>query len=171
MAHVSATIPWEEGKEEDFKELREGLEKIRAGEKLPKDSSSESEDADEGQRDIDYQKYVASDSDSDDEEEEDPGESNPGLRLLWCAQYNHLSLAANMISSNPQLVFTKDSDLYTPLHRAAYSNHTEMLTLLLGKGHRRISLKHNEVLVILIILMYFYVEIVITLMYFFFTFQ
>ena len=32
MAHVSATIPWEEGKEEDFKELREGLEKIRAGE-------------------------------------------------------------------------------------------------------------------------------------------
>ena len=157
MAHVSATIPWEEGKEEDFKELREGLEKIRAGEKLPKDSSSESEDADEGQRDIDYQKYVASDSDSDDEEEEDPGESNPGLRLLWCAQYNHLSIAANMISSNPQLVFTKDSDLYTPLHRAAYSNHTEMLTLLLGKGHRRISLKHNEVLVILIILMLSYV--------------
>merc|ERR1712179_310318 len=76
----------------------------------------------------------ASDSESDDEEEADPGESNPGLRLLWCAQYNHLSLAASMLSSNPQLVFTKDSDLYTPLHRAAYSNHTEMLTLLLGAG-------------------------------------
>ena len=44
MAHVSAIIPWEEGKEEDFKELREGLEKLRTGQALGKENS-DSEDS------------------------------------------------------------------------------------------------------------------------------
>ena len=56
MAHVSATIPWEEGEEEDFKELREGLEKLRAGEELVKDSS-DSEDSNTCDKLEEYHKH------------------------------------------------------------------------------------------------------------------
>ena len=34
MAHVSATVGWQEGKEEDFADLRAGLARLRAGEVL-----------------------------------------------------------------------------------------------------------------------------------------
>ena len=56
-SRVSATIPWEEGTEEDFKELREGLEALRRGMLLgggggdtESDSSEEEEEEDPGQR-------------------------------------------------------------------------------------------------------------------------
>eukprot|EP00090_Calanus_glacialis_P035310 TRINITY_DN6029_c0_g1_i3.p1 TRINITY_DN6029_c0_g1~~TRINITY_DN6029_c0_g1_i3.p1 ORF type:complete len:242 (+),score=96.44 TRINITY_DN6029_c0_g1_i3:46-771(+) len=135
MAHVSATIPWEEGKEEDFKELREGLEKLRAGEELVKDRS-DSEDSDTCEKLEEYHKYEDSDTEDvdDPEEDEDPGADKPGERLLWAAQHNHLSLASSLLSSSPGLVCTKDSDLYTPLHRAAYGDHLDMLYLLLAGG-------------------------------------
>ena len=137
MAHVSATIPWEEGKEEDFKELREELEKLRAGEDLAKDSSdSDSEDNADCGKLVEYKKYEDSDSENvdDPDEEEDPGEDKPGERLLWAAQHNQLPLATSLVSSCPGLVLSRDADLYTPLHRAAYGDHRAMLLLLLGGG-------------------------------------
>ena len=121
MAHVSATIPWEEGKEEDFKELREGLEKLRAGEDLAKDSSdSDSEDNADCDKLVEYKKYEDSDSENvdDPDEEEDPGEDKPGERLLWAAQHNKLEFVIDLLSDNPRLVVTTDGDLYTPLHRS-----------------------------------------------------
>ena len=137
MAHVSAIIPWEEGKEEDFKELREGLEKLRAGDVLGEDiSDSDSEDSNACDKLVEYQKYEGSESENDDEddEEKDPGEDKPGERLLWAAQHNLLPLATSLVSSCPGLVLSRDADLYTPLHRAAYGDHLAMLLLLLGGG-------------------------------------
>merc|ERR1712183_817414 len=51
---------------------------------------------------------------------------------LWAAQHNKLELVRAVLSDSPRLVGTTDSDLYTPLHRAAYSNHLSMLRLLLS---------------------------------------
>jgi hypothetical protein len=134
MAHVTATIPWEEGKEEDFKDLREGLEKLRAGGEIVRDSS-DSEDSDVGEKQV-YQRYEDSDTEDvdDPEEDVDPGPDKPGERLLWAAQHNKLELVRTLLSDKPGLVGTRDSDLYTPLHRAAYGNHLHMLHLLLAGG-------------------------------------
>ena len=120
MAHVTATIPWEEGREEDFNDLREGLEKLKCGEKFAKDSDSSSEDSDGGDRLEEYQRYEDSDSENvdDPEEDVDPGPDKPGERLLWAAQHNKLELVRAMLSDSPRLVGTTDSDLYTPLHRS-----------------------------------------------------
>ena len=134
MAHVSAIIPWEEGKEEDFKELREGLEKLRAGDDLAKhssDSDGYGEDSDEL---AEYKKYEDSDSENVDDPDEDPGEDKPGERLLWAAQRNPLPLATSLVSSCPGLVLSRDADLYTPLHRAAYGDHLAIVLLLLDGG-------------------------------------
>ena len=121
MAHVTATIPWEEGREEDFNDLREGLEKLKCGEKFGKDSDSSSEDSDGGDRLEEYQRYEDSDSENvdDPEEDVDPGPEEPGERLLWAAQHNKLELVIDLLSDNPRLVVTTDGDLYTPLHRSA----------------------------------------------------
>lgn len=35
---------------------------------------------------------------------------------------------------NPDLINAKDNDKYTPLHRACYSNHVEIVKYLLQKG-------------------------------------
>eukprot|EP00092_Neocalanus_flemingeri_P021694 GFUD01023532.1.p1 GENE.GFUD01023532.1~~GFUD01023532.1.p1 ORF type:complete len:228 (+),score=92.24 GFUD01023532.1:38-721(+) len=136
MAHVTATIPWEEGQEEDFKDLREGLEKLRSGEMLAANSSDSEEDSDGGEKHKEYQRYEESDSDNvdDPEEDVDPGPDQPGERLLWAAQHNKLELVRTLLSASPGLVGSRDGDLYSPLHRAAYSNHLGMVTLLLSGG-------------------------------------
>ena len=48
-SHVSATIPWQEGTEEDFKDLREQLEKLRslAPEYLGDSSDGEDDSSDD----------------------------------------------------------------------------------------------------------------------------
>ena len=38
--------------------------------------------------------------------------------MLWAAQHNKLELAKELIAGSPKLVATRDSDLYTPLHRS-----------------------------------------------------
>lgn len=108
---VSATVPWQEGKEEDFAEQREELRKLRE----------------------DGVTQLAGDSETE-EDEEDPGEKHPGERMLWAAQHNKLTLAKELLEHSPRLVAVKDSDLYTPLHRASYNNHLEMARLLLHAG-------------------------------------
>ena len=135
MAHVSATIPWLEGKDEDFRDLREGLEKMKAGEVIKSCSESSSDSDDEDKNIIkQYQRYEDSDSQDQDEEDEDPGVSNPGKRILWAAQHNKLSIVKSLLATNPKLVSTTDADLYTPLHRAAYGDHLQMVRLLLAEG-------------------------------------
>lgn len=109
MSKVSATIPWLEGTEEDFKELREGLERMRQMGITPGHGDSDSED------------------DTEEESDEDPGDNDPGERLLWAAQHNQLDIATQLLDRDPNLVRYRDTDEYTALHRAAYSHHPVML--------------------------------------------
>ncbi|CAG2169828.1 unnamed protein product [Oppiella nova] len=44
------------------------------------------------------------------------------LGVKWC------------LSRDQSVVMAVDSDLYTPLHRSAYNNHTEVMRLLIGRG-------------------------------------
>ena len=55
-------------------------------------------------------------------------------RLLWAAQHNKLNLVREVLSSRPELVHHRDSDGYTALHRAAYSDHPKMARHLLKRG-------------------------------------
>jgi len=136
MAHVNMTVPWLEGQKEDFKELREGLERLKEGKDSKSSEGSESDSADEIESK--YSRHMQdmneSDSTEEDVEEEDPGEEKPEERFLWAAQHNKIDLARSMLSSNSRLVCTRDSDGYTPLHRASYNNHPDMVRLLLAEG-------------------------------------
>jgi len=111
-------IGWQEGEEDDFSELHEA---IRAG----KVSKFNRNDLDEDE--------VS--SDGDDDEEEDPGpKAHPGERLLWAAQNNRLELVDELLPLRKGLINYRDSDGYTALHRASYSNHPEMVLKLLERG-------------------------------------
>ena len=126
QSHVSATIPWQEGTEEDFKDLREQLEKLRSLAPEYLGDSSDGED------------------DSSDDEDVEPGAvrgilrkninilypsgvDQPGARLLWAAQHDRLEVARELLELQPSLVTFRDEDEYTALHRAAYSHHHNML--------------------------------------------
>ena len=95
---------------------------------------SESESSEEGAGQSGFRLPDESDEDEEEEEGEDPGEDNPNERILWAAQHNKMDIAKDMLSKNTKLVGARDSDLYTPLHRASYNNHLQMVKLLLHHG-------------------------------------
>jgi len=142
MAHVNMEVPWLEGEEGDFKELREGLAKLKKGEILNKeDSESSSENEDEGiteeriAEDFKLIRRSPEESESDDDgEDEDPGDDNPKMRFLWAAQYDKLELVKSLLESSPSLLTFKDGDGYTALHRASYNNHIQIVRFLLDQG-------------------------------------
>jgi len=68
------------------------------------------------------------------EDNEDPGDNDPKARILWAAQNNEIELVKSMLQKSPGLIAARDEDLYTPLHRAAYSNHSQMVKFLLEQG-------------------------------------
>jgi len=157
-------IPWEEGKEEDFVELREHLEKVKMKGDTAEDSESDSDDdtevieefvnigekskdnlngsSDEFEDNTDEEKlmerfhnqYQDEQSESDDEPEEDPGPEHPSRRLLWAAQHNQMDIVKAIIKDKPGLLSVKDEDGYTPLHRASYSGHVDVMRELLNAG-------------------------------------
>lgn len=45
-----------------------------------------------------------------------------------------LSIVCRLLSENPELVNVKDDDHYTPLHRAAYSGHIDVVRKLITQG-------------------------------------
>ena len=66
---------------------------------------------------------------------------DPSLRTLWAAENNKQTELSEQLASNPDLARTKDTDGYTPLHRAAYGNHIEAMqvrvrdwSLIAGEG-------------------------------------
>ncbi|CAG5136225.1 unnamed protein product [Candidula unifasciata] len=65
---------------------------------------------------------------------EEEVKNDPAKRILWAAENNHLEIVSELLTSDPGLVHSKDTDLYTPLHRASYNNHEEMAKLLLSNG-------------------------------------
>ncbi|XP_067936151.1 uncharacterized protein [Watersipora subatra] len=58
-------------------------------------------------------------------------ESDPSKHILWAAENNKLNQVKELLLSHSSLVNAQDDDKYTPLHRAAYNGHLDMISLLL----------------------------------------
>ncbi|KAF2356320.1 Ankyrin repeat-containing domain [Trinorchestia longiramus] len=74
--------------------------------------------------------YAQNSSESDLSEDESPSAS-PGRELLWACREGHIETVKRILRTNKEAVAATDKDGYTPLHRAAYSNHNTILKLLL----------------------------------------
>ncbi|CAO2636098.1 Ankyrin repeat domain-containing protein 49 [Lemmus lemmus] len=84
--------------------------------------------------------------DSDDEEEQEEKheewyqlqekkmEKDPSKLLLWAAEKNRLATVQRLLSEKATEVNTRDEDEYTPLHRAAYSGHLDIVRELVAQG-------------------------------------
>ncbi|XP_014254643.1 ankyrin repeat domain-containing protein 49-like [Cimex lectularius] len=83
-------------------------------------------------------RFQVSGWDDDDAGIED--ERNPDVPLekqtLEAAQDGKMETLVKLLSQDASLVHTKDKDGYTPLHRACYSNHVEIVRFLLNSGAR-----------------------------------
>ncbi|CAG4979263.1 unnamed protein product [Parnassius apollo] len=60
--------------------------------------------------------------------------ANPIDHVLWAAENGELEELKELLTSQPGLVHARDSDGYTPLHRAAYGNHVACISYLLSAG-------------------------------------
>ena len=54
------------------------------------------------------------------------GTDEPKKRILWAAENNKLEEVQQLLVADPTLIRATDKDGYSPLHRAAYSDHLEM---------------------------------------------
>ncbi|XP_065800356.1 ankyrin repeat domain-containing protein 49 isoform X4 [Muntiacus reevesi] len=83
-------------------------------------------------------------SDEDEEQDEETEEwyqlqekkmeKDPSKLLLWAAEKNRLTTVQRLLSERATHVNTQDEDKYTPLHRAAYSGHLDMVRELIAHG-------------------------------------
>ncbi|XP_029458216.1 ankyrin repeat domain-containing protein 49 [Rhinatrema bivittatum] len=90
------------------------------------------------------QSFWPGESDKEEEEEEEDEEwfqlqekkmeNDPGKLLLWASENLQLTTMQRLLTENSALVKVKDEDLYTPLHRAAYSGHVEAARVLIAHG-------------------------------------
>jgi len=135
-------IHWQDGTDKDFEDFPKQMELARQKDEkrkaagLGSDYSSEESDVDgEGVEKIrKFNQLDENESESSEEDNEDPGPEKPELRILWAAQNDRLDLVKSLLAEKPGLVGARDSDLYTPLHRAAYSNHIKVVRYLLEQG-------------------------------------
>ncbi|XP_050441239.1 ankyrin repeat domain-containing protein 49-like [Adelges cooleyi] len=67
------------------------------------------------------------------DEDPDP-RGTPEKEILWAAEQGDLILVKSLISKQKNLINVQDTDGYTPLHRASYSNHLPIVELLLRNG-------------------------------------
>lgn len=67
------------------------------------------------------------------EEEKNPHES-PDKELLWAAENGHFDVVKAILEKDISLLHVTDKDGYTPLHRACYNDHPEIVKYLLQKG-------------------------------------
>lgn len=51
----------------------------------------------------------------------------PKKAVLLAAQNNELEILRKLLETDPDLINARDNDLYTPLHRACYSNNVEVI--------------------------------------------
>eukprot|EP00092_Neocalanus_flemingeri_P087592 GFUD01110565.1.p1 GENE.GFUD01110565.1~~GFUD01110565.1.p1 ORF type:complete len:194 (+),score=72.65 GFUD01110565.1:53-634(+) len=162
MAHVAATIPWEEGQEEDLKDLRKGLEKQRSGDNIVNDSSDSEVEGEEYEV-KEYHRYEESDSDNvdDPEEDVDPGPDQPGESLLWsggadplgatdsgwtalhsAARWNCVPCVETLLHLTPVNCTTHGGQ--TPLHLACQSNHRQPVKLLLSHPDITVDMVNSQ---------------------------
>lgn len=60
--------------------------------------------------------------------------ADPKKHILWAAENNEIETVETLLRSDSQLVCSTDEDMYTPLHRASYNGHVEVLKILLTNG-------------------------------------
>lgn len=61
-------------------------------------------------------------------------ETDPSQLLLWAAEKNRLATVQRLLSEKATQVNTRDEDDYTPLHRAAYGGHLDIVRELVAQG-------------------------------------
>ena len=117
MSKVSTKgIGWSEGSESDFTDLHQAI----------KDGKT--------QKDVYRAENDSDPNSSSSEDDSEPPESQPGLRLLWASQHNHIELVESLLKTDASLIHFRDEDGYTALHRASYSNHPKIVQFLLKSG-------------------------------------
>ncbi len=113
---MKVTVPWVEGTEDDFRDLREAVGEGRttAGKFDTGDPNSSTSE--------------------EDEEDCEPAEDEKGARLLWAAQFGRQDVLESLLEEDPDLVGFRDGDGYSALHRAAYSGRRAACAGLLSRG-------------------------------------
>lgn len=53
--------------------------------------------------------------------------ATPEREILWACENGKQSIIENILEHHPEAINATDSDGYTPLHRAAYSDHVEIV--------------------------------------------
>ncbi|XP_045458809.1 ankyrin repeat domain-containing protein 49 [Melitaea cinxia] len=106
----------DESKIKDFKEISEEIERCKMN---PATSGMFVSGWDDADQDVDLVKNP---------------KANPIDHVLWAAENGELETLRELLTKQPGLVHATDSDGYTPLHRAAYSNHVNVISYLLSVG-------------------------------------
>lgn len=70
------------------------------------------------------------------QEKEEALKDKPKELVLWAAENNRLSALHRLLTVDPSLVHCCDEDRYTPLHRAAYGGHVDVVSALLAAGSK-----------------------------------
>lgn len=52
---------------------------------------------------------------------------NPVVRILWAAETGNLDVVVEMLDKDASLIAAADADGYTPLHRASYEGHCQVV--------------------------------------------
>ncbi|KOC69031.1 Ankyrin repeat domain-containing protein 49 [Habropoda laboriosa] len=82
--------------------------------------------------------------DDDDGVEADRNAKEPDAKeILTAAENGDLDKVKKLLTKNPRLLESTDKDGYTPLHRACYGNHVEIVEYLLQSG-AQIDAKTND---------------------------
>ncbi|XP_071513360.1 ankyrin repeat domain-containing protein 49-like [Panulirus ornatus] len=74
------------------------------------------------------------DDESNDVEADPDPHATPEREILWACENGKESLVKKILHQHPEAIGAVDSDGYTPLHRAAYSDFPEIIKLLLTSG-------------------------------------
>ncbi|XP_042220030.1 ankyrin repeat domain-containing protein 49-like [Homarus americanus] len=74
------------------------------------------------------------DDESNDVEADPDPHATPEREILWACENGKQSLVEEILQQHPEAISATDSDGYTPLHRAAYSDFPDIIKLLLSAG-------------------------------------
>ncbi|VVC90540.1 ankyrin repeat domain-containing protein 49 [Leptidea sinapis] len=113
---MSSDSEEDEAVRQDFKEIADEIERCKRN---PETSGMFVSGWDDADQDVDLVKNP---------------KANPIDHILWAAENGEIDTVQELLSKQPGLVHARDSDGYTPLHRAAYSNHVHVICYLLSVG-------------------------------------